>query len=187
VDAPGERPKRARRPVPLATEANLEAAALSYLERFDSTTEKLRRVLLRRVRRAVHAHGGEVDEGRRIVEALLARYQESGLLSDVRYATGMASGLHGRGSSRRAICQKLRSRGVAQDVVDRALEENGLTGDAADLEAARTFVRKRRLGPYRSPEVREASRRRDFAALARAGFPFDICKAVLGGDIEEEA
>ena len=112
TDAPNPSAPRKRKAVPQLTEDLLERVALAYLERFDTTARKLTDVLMRRVRKSVHAHGGDVDEGRQMVDALVARYRQSGLVSDRRYAEGIARGLRDRGGSRRAIAQKLRARGV---------------------------------------------------------------------------
>jgi regulatory protein len=177
--------KRAPRPVPWATEAVLDALALRYLERFDATTEKLRQVLMRGVHRSVRAHGGEVEAGRQIVEGLLARYRASGLVSDLRYATSMAAGLRARGTSRNAIRARLRGRGVPDEVLGEALEAAGVGDAGGELEAARVFARKRRLGPFRGPEDRARYRRRDLAAMARAGFMFEVCRVVLGEHADE--
>lgn len=165
-----------------ATRENLERAALSYLDRFDSTAENLRRVLLRHVHRSARAHGTDVEEGRRIVGELIARYRDSGLLNDTRYAATMARGLRDRGQSARAIRHKLQARGVPDDALARAIDDAGIAGPEQELVAARVFAKKRRLGPFRPPEKRLENRRRDLAALARAGFGPDVARAILQMD-----
>jgi len=40
-------------------------------------------------------------------------------------------------------------------------------------------ARRRRLGPYRMPEVRAERRDKDLAALARAGFDYDTARRVI--------
>jgi regulatory protein len=178
------RPRRSsKRSVTPVSRDSLDSAALAYLERFDSTVAKLRAVLMRRVRKAAREHGTDMAEAARIVEELLARYRASGLVSDVRYATTMARGLRERGGSVRGIQRKLRSRGVSEEDAAAALGDAGV-GREGDLEAARVFARKRRLGPFRSRDDRERHQRRDLAALARAGFGFDVCRAVLGADVD---
>jgi regulatory protein len=68
--------KKARRRAPAhLTPASLEAAALRYLERYASSAENLRRVLLRRVRRA---DAGE--DGAALVEALVERFRAACIL-----------------------------------------------------------------------------------------------------------
>ncbi|MFD0938320.1 regulatory protein RecX, partial [Methylobacterium trifolii] len=38
---------------------------------------------------------------------------------------------------------------------------------------------RRRLGPWRRPEIRALHRERDLAALARAGFPYGLARRIL--------
>ncbi len=170
--------KAARRGPAIAPAAELEKAALSYLDRFDATAETLRRVLLEKVRRSARAHGTDAEDGRAVIEELIERYTESGLVSDVRYAGTMASGMRQKGSSIRAIRHKLRARGVTEENISKALESENIDPDG-EIEAANAFARRRRLGPYRKAEERSARLQRDFAALARAGFSLDVARAVL--------
>lgn len=176
------------RPPRRTTKTSLENAALHYLERFASSAENLRRVLLRRVERAAHFHGDDPAEGAALVDELIARYRASGLLNDKQYAEGKCRSLHRRGSSTRTIRQHLATRGVAAELVDAALgelsAEDGGSADELDLAAAQAFARRRRLGPYRPGEARDAHRTRDLAALGRAGFTFAIARTVVDGDAE---
>lgn len=181
--------KSKKREGPLSRE-ELDAAALRYLDRFDTSARNLRRVLLGYVKRAVEERGPDAaPAGRQWVDELIARYQSSGLLDDARFAGSMASGLRRRGSSSRAIVQKLRARGVGDEVAAAALA--GVDADAgrdAELGAARAFVRKRRIGPFRPESERAAHRRKDLGALARAGFGMDVARRALGstGDDDDE-
>lgn len=176
-----------RRGPAVATNAELEKSALAYLERFDATAETLRRVLLRKVRRSASAHGTNAEEGREFVEELIERYQRSGIVSDVRYSATMASGMRAKGASIRAISHKLQARGVAEDVIREALDSEDID-EETELDAARTFARRRKLGPFSKVADKNVRRRRDFAALARAGFRLDVVRAVLdqdGPDLED--
>lgn len=171
---------RERRPPPRVTPQYLENAALHYLERFASSAANLRRVLMRKVDRSVQAHGTDREEGARWVDALLERYRGSGLLDDAGYARMKAESLHRRGTSTRGIREKLAAKGVARDHVDHALDRVGEdAGGDVDLTAALALARRRRLGPYRLPEVRAAHRDKDLAALGRAGFAYDIARRVV--------
>jgi regulatory protein len=152
--------------------ADLEAAALRYLNRFDCSVQKLRTHL----RQAIRRRGGDAGELERHLELLLERYQASGLLNDERFAENLAERLKARGGSRRAIMQKLRQRGVTSGVAEASLPQS----PGAELEAARAFVRRRRLGPYRPEAERLENRRRDLAALARTGFDHETAIRALG-------
>jgi regulatory protein len=179
------RPKKREGPL---TREELDAAALRYLDRFDSSAKNLRRVLLGYVTRAERERGPDAaPEGRGWVEELLVRYQSSGVLDDARFAGTMASGLRRKGSSRRAIVHKLRARGVGEEVATSALSnvDAEAPGDA-ELDAARAFVRRRRIGGFRPEAERAENRRRDLGALARAGFGMDVARRALGSADDED-
>ncbi len=48
-----------------------------------------------------------------------------------------------------------------------------------EQRAAAALARRRRLGPYRAAEDRKDHRLRDLAAMARAGFAYDVAKKVI--------
>ena len=175
-----------RLPKPVSAES-LEASALFHLERFASSSANLRRVLLRRVHRSALLHGTDAEAGARLVEALIERFLARGLLDDRAYAEAKSASLHRRGASSRAIAAKLASQGLGTDLIRTALtEEDDETGNATrpggDLAAAAALARRRRLGPFRDPASREASRLKDLATLARAGFARSVAERVLRAD-----
>jgi len=151
----------------------LERWALHYLGRYASSAENLRRVLMRRVRRHSPKTAHEVSA---LIDALVARYRESGLLDDAAYAAGRVQSLHRRGDSLQAIRARLTAKGVAASDVAEAV--SGLRSVAADpdLGAACAFARRRRLGPYRRAA---ADHGRELGAFARAGFNRRVAEAVL--------
>jgi len=174
-------PPRARRGPKPATAAHLEAAALHYLERFASSSGNLRRVLLRKVARSARAHGTDPAAGERIIDDIIARYLRAGLLDDRAYAAQKAASLRRRGGSRHAIRGKLALKGVASELIDETLAGES---HESELAAACALVRRRRLGPLRAAGERAAFRRKDLAALARAGFGLDVARRVLGASDE---
>lgn len=156
----------------------IEQKALSYLDRFDASAARLRRVLEQFVRRRAKELCVDVAPYLSIVDETLTRYQASGLVDDRRYGAAMARTLAARGTSRQAIRNKLLGRGMQGDVIDAVVA--GLGDEVGtDLEAARALVKKRRMGNYRPPNERKENYRRDLGALARAGFDFDTAKAAL--------
>ena len=165
--------------------AALEGAALRYLERFDCSAARLRKVLSERVAKAARAGVEGVDAAPAIVEELLARYQASGLINDQRFAKNFADRARERGTSLRMIEQKLRARGVTADVVQQLLPRN--ESASSELEAAVAFAKRRRLGPHRKPEVRDAYRRKDLMAMARAGFSYETAQRALGDSSRDES
>lgn len=146
---PRERP-------PASREEQLEAAravALRVLGGAPRTSRQLRDALVRR--------GHEED----VVDELVARYEEVGLLDDAALAGAVArTRLHEKGLSRRGIAAELRRKGVGEDDVARAVEQ---IDDEAEAEAARLLVRRhlaRTAGLDRDVRVR-----RTLGALGRKG------------------
>jgi regulatory protein len=151
----------------------LDHWALHYLGRYASSAENLRRVLMRRVRRRAPA---AVPAAAALIEGLVVRYRESGLLDDAAYAKARVQSLHRRGESIRSMRARLRGKGVpAADVADAV---SGLRAEAPDpdLAAACAFARRRRLGPFRRAAADYA---RELGAFARAGFSRRVAEVVL--------
>jgi regulatory protein len=79
-------------------------------------------------------------------------------------------------------------KGLISVVIDGAIANNDSDdgGGNAELRAALTLARRRKLGPFRKGAVNADRHRKDLAALARAGFSLDIARKVLGGGIRDE-
>ncbi len=167
------------KPPKMPSEARLWRRALFYLQRFATTRAHLREVLLRRALREARALELDAEEVTARVERVVARAMAAGLVDDSVFALARARRLVERGCSLRTVRMRLREKGVAPELVETVLEELAEEfGDPA-LEAARAFARRRRLGPWRPPEQRQAMRARDLAAFARAGFAYDVARRVL--------
>lgn len=178
-EAPPTRRRRASRGM---SEERLYQAALFYLGRYAASTASVRRVLDRRVTKYAATDGVDVETARGWIDAIVQRLTRAGILDDSGFAAGRARGLFNRGLSVRMIQAKLTEKGLAREVVDRAIE--GLLEDHRDpdLTAARRFADRRRLGPFRPDDKREVLRNRDLAAMARAGFSFDIARMVVDAE-----
>jgi regulatory protein len=155
-------------------------SALHYLARYTATSQQLRRVMVRRIDRSIAYHGGDREQALEELERLVVRLSEAGYLDDVRYARARAEDLHRRGTSMRAIRAKLRQKGLSSDEIEGALGHLSEESEDPDLVAAVAYARRRRLGPFRLEEVPDkARRRREFGALARAGFPAGLARRII--------
>jgi regulatory protein len=174
------------RPPRRITPADLKGAALDYLDRFAATRARLRQVMLRKIRNSVRAHGDDPAPIMAALEETIQWLETSGFLSDRAYAESKARTLSARGTSRAHIIANLASKGVGAETARAAVD--GLTSEyeEPELEAARRYARRRRLGPYRSVDDGRAERRdKDLAAMARAGFAGRIARQII--DSEREA
>jgi len=164
--------------------ALIERWALHYLGRYSSSAENLRRVLSRRARRRLDDDREALAEARTLIDALVRRYRESGLVDDAAYAGAQARARLRRGQSLRTIRAGLAAKGVGAEDAATALEALRDEGGDPDLAAACAFARRRRLGPFRRGS---RDRAKELAAFARAGFARAAAEAVLGCADPDEA
>jgi regulatory protein len=186
--------KPARRAPKPATPDRLTAAAEAYVARFQATEAMLRDVLMRRVRRTERLHGLDADAHTALIAAvddICARYVRVGLVDDAAYAAQRARVLFERGTAPGRIRRRLALKGVDPETADAALaalEDAEADSAGADMERAACIrlARRRRLGPFNVRGDREARREKDLAALARAGFGFDVARAVIEADSPDD-
>ncbi len=167
-----------------ATKSHLENAALYYVERFSSTADSLRNVLTRRVHRSAHYHHTEIPQGLDWVAEIVERFQAAGLIDDASFAQARARTLHQRGNSAKVITLKLRAKGVSGELIEAALqklEADCDDGTSREHQGAIRLARRRGLGPYGDLEKRQQNRDKHMAALARAGYSYDIARQVIDG------
>ena len=170
-----------------ATSKSLENAGLYYLQRFSSSSENFRRVMMRRVKRSVQYHNTNLEEGAKIVDQLISRFIKTGLLNDLQFAEIRVASLRRRGLSKRLIRAKLMERGFPVGVINESLELLESDKENPELAASIIFSRKRRLGPFRETlDKRDDFREKDMAKLARAGFNYNIAQQVISAETLEE-
>lgn len=163
-----------RKPPRRITADYLQRAAMHYLERYSAPSAQLRRVLQRKVLLSCRFHGDEPQRFDAMLDDVVARCVSSGLVDDERFAEARANTLRRKGQSARAVAMKLAAKGVPRELAAR----HSATDEDGELAAARIAARRKRLGPWNRGD-RAASRQRDLAALARAGFRMDIARAVI--------
>lgn len=185
---PGAKKGRRRQPLRATPEA-LERSALHYLERYDSASGHLRRLLRRKVQVSARVHGTDPEEGRAAIERLIERLIALGLLDDARFARARVRALLLRGTSAAMVRARLRAKAVPAALIEAALAEQTADAGDAELRAALRYARRRRLGPFRPegrpeerPEDRSKRRERDLAALGRQGFDYETARRVVDSD-----
>jgi regulatory protein len=174
-------------------EAALREAGLAYMARYGGTAAALTRALDRRIRRwaeallAAEAPDREAIAAQTAVLKHIARkvvlsLAELGAVNDAAFAESRARRLRRSGRSRRAVLAHLGGRGVAQDIASAAVPED----EAAELAAALSFARRRRVGPFaREAPGDDDNRDRILAAFGRAGFSGGVARQALDCDPAE--
>lgn len=155
---------------PPLDESALRELALRYVARFATSEAKLRRYLERKL-----FERGWVGDGPAPVAAVIARLAGLGYVDDRAFAEARARDLGHRGLGARRIAADLQAAGIIRDLA----AEIATTGDA--LAVAVAYARRRRFGPFDPRPPDRDRRRRQEAAMLRAGHGFGEIRTVLDG------
>ncbi len=169
---------RHERPAPKPLNAaKLQDLALHYVARFACSAAKLDTYLRRKLRE--RGWEGENDPP---VAALVERFVDAGYVDDLSYARTKSGSLLRRGYGQRRVNQALSAAGIAEDV-----REEVCPGEAKQREAALTYARKKRLGPFSPEPADRALRQKQFAAMLRAGHGMDAARILTEAQTIEAA
>ena len=170
--------KNVRKPKPL-TEKRLEKLALLHIDRYATSIENLRNVLMRRVEKSARNQNIEKKDAEKWINEIITKLVNLRLLDDQAYAENRVRSLHRSGASQKKIMSILSNKGVSK--IDTASAISLLENEYCNRElmAANNYARRRRLGPYRLAENRKEKRNRDLASLARAGFKYNDAKSII--------
>ncbi|MER6225389.1 recombination regulator RecX [Streptomyces sp900105755] len=117
-----------------------------------------------------------------VVEEVLSRFEEVGLINDSAFADAwVESRHHGRGLARRALARELRTKGVDSALIDEAVAQ---LDSEQEEETARELV-ARRLRSTRGLD-RDRRIRRLAGMLARKGYSEGMALRVVRRALEEE-
>ena len=150
---------RARAARPL-DQAAIERIALRYVERYATTRAKLADYLQRKIRE----RGWAGDEPP-MIDALGARFSGLGYVDDEAFASARAASLTRRGYGLRRVASALRAAGIEE--ADAAPAEEAARESA--WQAALTFARRKKIGPFALVQPDRAGREKWLAAMLRAG------------------
>jgi len=175
----------------------LKNAGLYYLERFPASTGHFRKVMHRKIDRSFKDHPDQQrEECEAWLEQVIENFQEYGYLDDQNFAKSTAHSLRHKGYSKIFSLQKMRFKGVPEELakaqiaqVDAQLLENTPTSEHsnADYLTALKLCKKRRIGPFstKTPEDHQKFKQKSLAALARAGYSYDVAQKALETAPEE--
>lgn len=175
----GRRQRRGPQPLDLPA---LEALALAYVARFATSAGRLAAYCRRKLRERGHA-GADEGASPPDIEALVARFVARGFVDDAGFARAKTDSLLRRGYGSRRVGETLKSDGI-----DEPTRIAVAPGESARREAAATYARRRRFGPFaRDPQPGDARvREKQLAALLRAGHDAAHARQVLAaGSIAE--
>ena len=158
---------------------NLEKAAYYYLKRYSSSSENLKRILLKRVFRAQKFQQVDWDETNKWIEEIIEKLKTIGIIDDKEFADRKAVIFNNQGNSKLMIRKKLENKGVEKKLIDESIKNLEKQILDPDFTAAIRFLERRKMGPYRHPNNRIENRDKDLRSMARAGFAYSVAKQLL--------
>ncbi len=174
----GEALKNSGRPL---DHNSLQELALRYVTRYATTRHKLKSYLFRKLREREWSEDRPAD-----VEAMVERFVELGYIDDALFAKNRATALINRGYGKRRVTQALYQAGIAEGDDREALD----LSDAKKWDAARTYARKKSIGPFAQQQADTDKCRKQLQAFLRAGHEFDMARRFVfakpGEEIEVE-
>ncbi len=162
----------------------LRNAGLYYLQRFAASEANFRRVMERKILKSAHDHPDQdLSECRAWLEDVVVAFRRLGYLQDHAYALGFTRSLRQKGWPRARIINRLRQQGLDDEAITKAFEDP--ENDVRDCDQALAYARRKKIGPYRAAHPADFYQK-DLAALARAGFSYEIAQYVLNHDITHD-
>jgi len=159
-----------------------DAGTLPVEEQLDKAREVALRMLTATARTRGQLADGLARKGydEHVVETLLERFEEVGLIDDADYADRLVRTRRDeRGLSRRAIAAELSRKGVDSEVSRQALAQYDDEDETAAATREAAVRLRRTVGLH--DDVR---RRRAFAALARKGYGADVARQAVEHALE---
>lgn len=169
------KPERHKKPRPPLDREGLERLALHYVGRYATTRAKVKSYLARKVKE--RGWEGVAPD----ISALAERLSGLGYIDDGAFAIARAASLQRKGYGERRVRQALRAAGIED--VDAAEAREQARGGAVD--AAVRFAKRKRIGPFATAAADRETVQKAFAAMVRAGHPFDIVKRVLNASADD--
>jgi regulatory protein len=159
------------KPRQLETEAELYDVALRALMRRAHSVHEMKQKLERR------------SDNKLLVQVVMARLKENGMIDDVRYAKQFAlQRTESRKQGKFRVARDLRARGIPDRHIASALEQVSQNSDEAAMVRQRI---ERKLRSYRG-EIDEKKMASIYSSLLRAGFSADIVRRELKAITRED-
>lgn len=170
------------------TKSYLHGAAYRYLERYATTEANLFLILKRKTDRILsqNDHNNvDISEVETWINDVVAICVKHGLVNDRLYAESKLNSYTISGNSLPNIKNKLRSKGVPQDIISDVINDAISNTPNINIKSAIKYAKKRRFGPFRVRAVHENTLDKELAAMARAGYSYSESIKILKGKLED--
>ncbi|MGQ0527074.1 MAG: regulatory protein RecX [Alphaproteobacteria bacterium] len=180
TDKVAKKPAKKKRAAQKISADYLHNTGLYYLQRFSASRRHFESVMMRKVDKSLREHPDQdAQPCAALVRQLADTFERSGLLDDLAYTRAMVKSLRARGKSKRFITDKLRHRGLKEDMVTANITDHdqSVYEGEGDFFSALIFARKKKIGPFSQTE--NADPQKIMAQMAQAGFSYDILQKIL--------
>lgn len=160
------------------TEQRLYNITLFYLERFDSSKLKVKQMLERRIQKEKLKGAIIPDNASILIQNVIKRMEDLGYLNDERFAKIQIKNLSQAGKSKSFILNKLKTSGISNNISQELLNAYDEENESSDLTRAEKWLKKHKKGQFRTKDA-NTFYQKDLAALARAGFSYDVAQKAL--------
>jgi regulatory protein len=158
--------------------ATLERLAIRYVERYATTRAKLTRYLERKL----YERGWQEIDPPPVTD-LIERIVRLGYVDDLQFGQARAATLARRGYGARRIGMALRAAGIDHDKAGEILAD----AEEGARDAALTFARRHKMGPFARAAPDDRQRSKFFAAMMRAGHPLALVREILSLEPEDNS
>src|SRR5713226_1546060 len=164
------------KPRQVETESELYEVAVRALMRRAHSVHEMKQKLERR------------SDNKLLVQLVMARLKENGLIDDARYAKQFArQRTETRKQGKFRVARDLRARGIPDRHIEAALDEAAKETDESAVVRQRI---ERKLRSYRGPDTRKKIDEKKMASiygsLLRAGFSADVVRRELKAIVKED-
>jgi len=166
------------KPRQLETEEEMYEVAVRALMRRAHSVHEMKQKLARR------------SENKLLVQVVMARLKENGMIDDARYAKQFArQRTESRKQGKFRVARELRARGVPDRHIEAALQETAKDTDEGAMVRQRIERKLRSYrdrGPDTSKKIDERKMASMYGSLLRAGFSADVVRRELKAVVKED-
>jgi len=151
----------------------LKKYAVSYLSKYNTSKNNLDRILHNKVRNM------NLEKKNKFIlhdsiASIIDELEINKLIDDKKYAQSKIYNLSLQGKSKILIKSYLIQKGIEKNLIEKIFKNFELQNPNWEVESAKIFVRKKRLGVKHSNNLEK-----DLAKMANAGFNYKIIKEIL--------
>ena len=152
----------------------LKKYALSYLSKYNSTTNNLIRILNNKLQRS------KIEKNKKLflkksINNIIEELESRKILNDDIYTINKIESLYLQGKSEFFIISILQKKGIDKLTAKEKIIEFEKNNPDWQIKAAKIFAKKKKIG--KSGVVK--NKNKDIAKMARAGFNYNLIKKIL--------